>query len=132
MVSPATIQVRSEGAQPIAVSIHEVEKSINTSLLKVGELISNIARFRLDTRSRLPLSTCMQASEQVAHLVGALSLAYRESVETHRHLADDKQMLGLKTVAWGDWFDTFNSEDETRIAAEQKPDAKISGLRSVA
>lgn len=132
MVSEATIQARSAAAQPIAHSIHEVKVSINMSLVKVGELISNIGRFRLDQRSRLPLSACMQASEQAAHLAGALSLAYRESVETHRHLAEDKDMLGLKTVAWGDWFDTFKSEDQARIAAETQPDVAVATLRSVA
>ena len=74
---------RIEAARPIAKKINEVEKSLNLTMVQMGELLSSIAAARL-------------AAAETAR-------GYREVVEAHRNLAEDRDAAGLQTVGWGDF-----------------------------
>lgn len=132
MTSVRTNNAREAAALPVGASMNKVEETINTSLVEAGELLANIGKARLDRAARMPLSVGMAASEQIIQAAGALTAAYRHSVEAHRHLSDDKQMLGLKVVSWGDFTDTFTSLDAHRIAMDAPGEPSEQSLRVVA
>jgi hypothetical protein len=124
MASPRTQEARNAAAFPVGQAIHHVETSINTSIVRIGELIASVGHARLNMEARMPLTIGLAATEQAALAAGALSAAYRHSVEAHRHLSDDKATLGLKTVAWGDFWPTYNQpsgEDSARDDASVEP-----------
>ena len=134
MTSPRTLNARTTAALPVGTSMNEVEASINTSMVKIGELLANIGRARLDREARMPLSIGMAATDQITQAATALSAAYRLSVAAHGCLATDKSMLGLQVVDWGDYSNTYNAFDDRRLA--QDAGAPASGpaevLRAVA
>ena len=130
MTSQRTLEARRAAALPVGAAIGEVETSINLSMVKVGELIAQIGRARLDQAARMPLSVGMAASEKAVEIVGALSAAYRFSVEAHGQLSIDKEMLGLQVVSFGDLSNTFAGFDERRMAKAEA--GATEGLRVVA
>jgi hypothetical protein len=87
---------RIEAARPIAVKIHEVEKSLNLTMVQMGELMSSIASARLAPGTRFSLTAGIDAAAQAAR-------SYREVVAAHQHLAEDREDAGLRTVSWGDF-----------------------------
>lgn len=119
MTSQRTKDARTAAAFPVGQAIHHVEASLNMSFINIGELLSSVGKARLDPEARMPLTVGVAASEQALLAASAIQAAYRYSVEAHRHLADDKAELGLKTVAWGDFWPTYNqpSGDGTEAGA---------------
>ena len=93
---------RIEAARPIAKKINEVEKSLNLTMIQIGELLSSIAAARLAPGTRFSLTAGMEASEKLIAAAAKTSRSYREVVEAHEHLAEDRNDAGLRTVSWGD------------------------------
>ena len=93
---------RIEAARPIAVKIHEVEKSLNLTMVQMGELMSSIASARLAPGTRFSLTAGMEASEKLIDAAAQTARSYREVVAAHQHLAEDREDAGLRTVSWGD------------------------------
>jgi hypothetical protein len=93
---------RIEAARPIAQKIHEVEKSLNLTMVQMGELMSSIAAARLAPGTRFSLTAGMDASEKLIAAAAQTANSYREVVEAHEHLAEDQEDAGLRTVSWGD------------------------------
>ena len=93
---------RIEAARPIAHKIHEVEKSLNLTMVQMGELMSSIAAARLAPGTRFSLTAGMDASEKLISAAAQTARCYREVVEAHGHLAEDREDAGLRTVSWGD------------------------------
>lgn len=93
---------RIEAARPIAQKIADAEKSFNLSLQLIGELLTEIPRARQQFAGRVPLDTGMAASERLAAAAVSATSAYREVVEAHSHLANDRNLVGLRTVSIGD------------------------------
>ncbi len=56
---------RIEAARPIAKKINEVEKSLNLTMIQMGELMSSIAAARLAPGTRFSLTAGMDASEKL-------------------------------------------------------------------
>ena len=134
MSSPRTLEARNAAAIPVGSAIRQVKNSINVSLVQIGEVLTNIGKARLDEKAHMPMTIGMLAAEQAAKAASALTEAYRYSVEAHRQLSIDKDVLGLKTLGWGA-NDTFKGVDHLRIAAEsegQQPDQDRGELRVVA
>jgi|TARA_R100001244_G_scaffold9454_5_gene11517 hypothetical protein len=96
---------RIEAARPIALKIHEVEKSLNLTMVQMGELMSSIASARLAPGTRFSLTAGMDASEKLIDAAAQTARTYREVVEAHAHLADDRADAGLQTVSLGDVFE---------------------------
>lgn len=96
---------RIEAARPIAVKIHEVEKSLNLTMVQMGELMSSIASARLAPGTRFSLTAGMEASEKLIDAAAQTARSYREVVEAHAHLAEDREDAGLRTVSLGDVFE---------------------------
>ena len=94
---------RIEAARPIAHKINEVEKSLNLTMVQMGELMSSIAAARLAPGTRFSLTAGMDASEKLISAVAQTARSYREVVEAHGHLAEDRQNAGLQAVSWGDY-----------------------------
>ena len=94
---------RIEAARPIAKKIHEVEKSLNLTMVQMGELLSSIAAARLAPGTRFSLTAGMDASEKLIAAAAETARGYREVVEAHRNLAADRDEAGLRTVGWGDF-----------------------------
>ena len=94
---------RIEAARPIAQKIHEVEKSLNLTMIQIGELMSSIAAARLAPGTRFSLTAGMDASEKLIAAADKTARSYREVVEAHGHLAEDRDDAGLRTVSWGDF-----------------------------
>jgi len=95
---------RIEAARPIAQKIHEVEKSLNLTMIQMGELMSGIAAARLAPGTRFSLTAGMDASEKLIAAADKTARSYREVVEAHGHLAEDRDDAGLRTVSLGDVF----------------------------
>ncbi|MEQ8745043.1 hypothetical protein [Parasphingorhabdus sp.] len=93
---------RIEAARPIAKKIHEVEKSLNLTMVQMGELMSSIASARLAPGTRFSLTAGMDASEKLIDAAAQTARSYREVVEAHAHLAEDREDAGLRAVSWGD------------------------------
>ncbi|ASK88314.1 hypothetical protein [Sphingorhabdus sp. SMR4y] len=93
---------RIEAARPIATKIKEVEKSLNLTMVQMGELMSSIAAARMASGTRFSLSAGVDASEKLIAAAAQTARSYREVVEAHSHLAEDQQDAGLRTVSWGD------------------------------
>jgi hypothetical protein len=124
MPTPRTIEARSKAAKHVADAIHDVETSINQTIATVGQLFIRIAEARLDQTARMPLTVGMAASEKVVTIASTAILAYRQAIEAHDTLSDDKARLGLATVAWGDLYNTVTSEDRNQLghgAADTAP-----------
>ena len=96
---------RIEAARPIAVKIHEVEKSQNLTMVQMGELMSSIASARLAPGTRFSLTAGMEAAEKLIDAAAQTARSYREVVEAHQHLAEDREDAGLRTVSLGDVFE---------------------------
>jgi len=96
---------RIEAARPIAQKIHEVEKSLNLTMVQMGELMSSIAAARLAPGTRFSLTAGMDASENLISAAAQTARSYREVVAAHQHLAEDREDAGLRTVSWGDVFE---------------------------
>lgn len=96
---------RIAAARPIAKKIHEVEKSLNLTMIQMGELMSSIAAARLAPGTRFPLTAGMDASEKLIAATAQTARCYREVVEAHGHLVEDRAAAGLHTVALGDVFE---------------------------
>ena len=94
---------RIEAARPIATKIHEVEKSLNLTMVQMGELMSSIASARLAPGTRFSLTACMEASEKLIDAAAQTARSYRDVVAAHQHLAEDREDAGLRTVSWGDY-----------------------------
>ncbi|MFT5331151.1 MAG: hypothetical protein ACI9TB_002391 [Parasphingorhabdus sp.] len=96
---------RIEAARPIAKKIHEVEKSLNLTMVQMGELMSSIASARLAPGTRFSLTAGMDASEKLIGAAAQTARCYREVVEAHAHLAEDREDAGLRAVSLGDVFE---------------------------
>ena len=92
---------RIEAARPIAEKIHEVETSLNLTILQMGELMSSIAAARLAPGTRFSLTAGVDASEKLIEAAATAARSYREVVEAHGHLAKDQNDANLRTVSWG-------------------------------
>ena len=93
---------RIEAARPIAKKINEVEKSLNLTLIQMGELMSNIAAARLAPGTRFSLTAGIDATEKLLAAATETARSYREVVEAHKNLAEDRDEAGMRTVSWGD------------------------------
>ena len=93
---------RIEAARPIAQKIADAEKSFNHSLQLIGELLTEIPRARQQFAGRVPLDAGIAASERLAAAAVSATNAYKEVVEAHSHLAQDRKLVGLRTVSIGD------------------------------
>lgn len=93
---------RIEAGRPIAKKISEVEKSLNLTLVQMGELMSSIAAARLAPGTRFSLTAGMDASEKLIAAAARTARSYREVVEAHKNLVEDRDDAGLRTVSWGD------------------------------
>ena len=93
---------RIEAARPIAKKINEVEKSLNLTMVQIGELMSSIASARLAPGTRFSLTAGMDASEKLIAAAAQTARCYRDVVEAHADLAKDQEDAGLRTVSWGD------------------------------
>ncbi|MEH6715632.1 hypothetical protein [Parasphingorhabdus flavimaris] len=93
---------RIEAARPIAKKINEVEKSLNLTMIQMGELMSSIAAARMAPGTRFSLTAGMDASEKLIAAAARTARSYREVVEAHGHLAEDRNDAGLRTVGLGD------------------------------
>ncbi len=96
---------RIEAARPIAKKINEVEKSLNLTMIQMGELMSSIAAARLAPGTRFSLTAGIDASEKLIAAAAQTARSYREVVEAHAHLAEDREDAGLRAVALGDVFE---------------------------
>lgn len=96
---------RIEAARPIAKKINEVEKSLNLTMIQMGELMSSIAAARLAPGTRFSLTAGMDASDKLIAAAAKTADCYREVVEAHGHLAEDREDAGLQTTALGDVFE---------------------------
>ncbi|MGB5723936.1 MAG: hypothetical protein WBM39_05930 [Parasphingorhabdus sp.] len=94
---------RIEAARPIAKKINEVEKSLNLTMIQMGELMSSIAAARLAPGTRFSLTAGMDASEKLIAAAAKTARCYREVVEAHKNLVEDRDDAGLRAVSWGDY-----------------------------
>ena len=115
---------RIEAARPIAKKINEVEKSLNLTMIQMGELMSSIAAARMAPGTRFSLTAGMDASEKLIAAAARTARSYREVVEAHGHLAEDRNEAGMRTVSWGD----FQECPPSQATLE---DEKVSPLRVV-
>ncbi|NVD28544.1 hypothetical protein HUO14_11580 [Parasphingorhabdus flavimaris] len=93
---------RIEAARPIAKKINEVEKSLNLTMIQMGELMSSIAAARMAPGTRFSLTAGMDASEKLIAAAARTARSYREVVEAHGHLVEDRDDAGLRTIGLGD------------------------------
>ncbi len=112
MPSPRTLAARGHVAAPVALAMHDVEASLNSAASSVGTLLIRIVEARTDMQSRMPLEIGMGAMEKAAEIIASVATAYRQSVAAHEELARDKEALGLKVLATGDWFPTKSDNGE--------------------
>ncbi|NRD88211.1 hypothetical protein C8024_00210 [Sphingopyxis sp. BSNA05] len=97
------LKQRIEAARPIATKIHEVEKSLNLTMVQMGELMSSIAAARMAPGTRFSLTAGMDASEKLIAAAARTARCYRDVVDAHGHLVADREEAGLRTVSWGDF-----------------------------
>ena len=122
MPSPRTLAAREHVASSVALAMHDVEASLNSAASSVGALLIRIVEARTDGQARMPLYAGMAAMEKAAAVVSSVAQAYRQSVEAHQELANDKEALGLRVLNTGDWYPTVieNADDvpaERHLAA---------------
>ncbi len=116
---------RIEAARPIAEKIHEVETSLNLTMLQMGELMSSMAAARLAPGTRFSLSAGIDATEKLIEAAATTAHSYREVVEAHSHLAEDRDAAGLRTVGMGDVLEcppergAHTADDEQQLRAVQ-------------
>lgn len=95
---------RIEAVRPVVHKTHDLEAAWNQAIIKIGELIASIPAARSAPGTRMPLTTGMAACEKLASAAASAARGYREVVEAHQCLAEDRDALGLRTVGWGDIF----------------------------
>lgn len=116
MPSPRTLAAREHVATPVALAMHDVEASLNSAASSLGTLLVRIVEARTDKQARMPLYAGMAAMEKTAAIVSSVALAYRQSVEAHQDLANDRDALGLRVLNSGDWYPTVaENADEAPI-----------------
>jgi hypothetical protein len=93
---------RIEAVRPIADKLTAVEKALNQSITLLGELIAYIPVARASAGTRIPISIGMEATENLALAMSSAARGYREVVQAHTNFAQDRDDLGLRTVAFGD------------------------------
>lgn len=118
MPTARTIEARKRVSQPVALAIAGVKESLNAGMIQIGQMLIGIAEARMDADARMPLSIGADAVDHAVELLSATSAAYRKAVIAHGALSIDKADLGLKTVAWGDWFPTPSTGDLERVGAD--------------
>tara|TARA_R110001599_G_scaffold34871_2_gene111194 strand:+ start:3319 stop:3687 length:369 start_codon:yes stop_codon:yes gene_type:complete len=111
---------RIEAARPIAKKINEVEKSLNLTMIQMGELMSSIAAARMAPGTRFSLTAGMDASEKLIAAAARTARSYREVVEAHAHLAEDRNEAGMRTVSWGDYAECPPAQ---AAATEENPNS---------
>ena len=117
---------RIEAARPIAKKINEVEKSLNLTLIQMGELMSNIAAARLAPGTRFSLTAGIDATEKLLAAATETARSYREVVEAHKTLAEDRDEAGMRTVSWGD----FSECPPSNPSAIDKPENPLRVVES--
>lgn len=118
MPSPRTLAAREHVATPVALAMHDVEASLNSAASSLGALLIRIVEARTDKHARMPLYAGMAAMEKAAVIVSSVAQAYRQSVEAHQELANDKEALGLRVLNIGDWYPTV-SENADDVPVER-------------
>lgn len=103
---------RVNAARPIAQKLDEVEKSLNLAMLQMGQLMSNIAAARMAPGTRFQLDAGIDASERINAATATTIRSYREIIEAHAHLAEDRDNAGLATRSLGDIFECPPSRAE--------------------
>lgn len=93
---------RIEVANQFASGIKAIEDGINQTMADVGSLFAAIPAARAKLGKSVPLETGIEVTESLAALAAGLAANYRTAVEAHRHLAADRDLLGLRAVGWGD------------------------------
>lgn len=89
-------------AMPIAREIKALEEGINAQMVRVGNLLAAIPEARAKVGQHVPLEAGVEAAEKLAGAATALAATYRQVVEAHGALANDRDLMGLRAVAWGD------------------------------
>jgi hypothetical protein len=112
------LAAREHVASSVALAMHDVEASLNSAASSVGALLIRIVEARTDGQARMPLYAGMAAMEKAAAIVSSVAQAYRQSVEAHQELANDKEALGLRVLNTGDWYPTV-SENADDVPAER-------------
>jgi hypothetical protein len=110
---------RIEAVRPIAKKLSAVEKSLNQSIMLLGELISAIPAARQKADRHVSLTVGVSACESLALAVSSAAKGYREVIEAHEHFSQDRSDLGLRTVGFGDVFEcpdaSLSNDPQLRI-----------------
>lgn len=93
---------RLEIARPFAKRIKELEANMNTSIRLIGQMMVDIPAAREKIGKHVDLEAGVDACESLAAAAMAAAQGYRQVVQLHHNLAEDRDRLGLKTVGWGD------------------------------
>jgi hypothetical protein len=102
MLGKIMLNDRIEVALQFSSEIRDIEASLNQSMERVGTLFAAIPAARAKLGKSVPLEAGLQAAESLAAVATGLAASYRSVIEAHGHLANDRDLLGLKTVGWGD------------------------------
>jgi hypothetical protein len=108
---------RLNAARPIAEKIKAAEKSATDTLALVGTLLAEIPAVRTKFAGRLPLEAGADACERLAQAAVSASQVYRQVIEAHAFLSEDRSRMGLDIVNWGD----FDDCPPSKPSADSKP-----------
>lgn len=95
---------RLAAAKPIATSLKLAEAALNEALLHMGDLLGNVAKARSAKGTRFALTAGLDASEMVSLAASNAITSFKQIIEAHGHLANDRENSGLPTVAFGDVY----------------------------
>lgn len=93
---------RLEIARPFAKRIKELEANMNNSIRLIGQMLVDIPAAREKIGKHVDLEAGVDACESLAAAALATAQGYRQVIQLHQNLAEDRDRLGLNTVGWGD------------------------------
>jgi len=113
------LSVRRQAAQEVADRLIAAENAIDIALQRTAELTGAMPSAR--GKANLAAEVGQEALERAAGTFAVLVQARREIVETHKHLAQTQQRIGLSAYSMGGGMDKSNAKAEVapvvRIAA---------------
>jgi len=107
-------RLRQAVAQRVADRLFAAENAIDIALTRAAELTAAMPQAR--TEARLPAMVGQMALDRAAEAFSALVEARRRIVETHAHLDEAREQIGLREVNSGDMVPKPNPITEGAVA----------------
>lgn len=103
---------RLAAARPIAKSIKGAEDALSDTMRQLGTVLVDIANAKQTKGTRFAIDAGLAAGELVAQAAVSAFRCYKQVVDAHAHLAQDRLNSGLGAVSFGDVLCLISGEGQ--------------------